>query len=97
MELLMAILTEGCFVIRSITTGLSAFQMMHMEFDVLSVCATALTGVMVSPKYVLAHIVVSQHFTFLVVFPGRDRFAFFDGFDQLKVKLCSFYNHLGDW
>ena len=95
-EFLMAALAKGNEIIGSISAGFSALQMVDVKPDLFflgCVCSATLTGVPVSPKHVLPYIVVTVHLTLLVVLALRDRFAFFNGLQQLEVELGGLYDH----
>ena len=58
--------------------------------------SAALTSVVVSPKYVLTHIVVTVHLALLVILTLRNGLSIRNGFQQLQVELGGFYDHLAD-
>lgn len=89
-------IAECYLVVRCISASLPTLQVVHMKLDLLPVGTAALTGVTISPEDILSHIVVPQHLALLIVFAFRYRSVLLDGFDQLQVELCSFYNHFGD-
>ena len=67
MQCLMAVLTKCNQIVRSITSRLTAFNMMHMQFDIFIMRATALAGVSISMKYILSCVVEIVLFSKLIV------------------------------
>ena len=96
-EFLVASVTKGDEIAGSIAAHLSALQMVDVKPDLFflgCVCSTALTSVVVSPKHILTHIVVTVHLALLVVFSLWDGLPFLDGFQQLQVELGGLYDYL---
>ena len=87
---------KGNLVVRGVAAYLPALQMVDVKPDLFLLAwmnSTALTSVVVSPKHILTHIVVTVHLALLVILTLRDRFAFLDGFQQLQVELGGLYDH----
>ena len=95
-EFLMAALAKGNEIIGSISAGFSAFQMVDVKpdlFFLVCVCSTTLASVVVSPKHVLTHIVVTIHLALLVILTLRNGLSIRNGFQQLQVELGGLYDH----
>lgn len=99
MQLLVAVFTEGNLVGWSISSSFTSLKMMNVKFDIFllgRMSTAALAGIAVSPEHILPYIVVSVHFSLLVVLSLRDRLTFFNGFQQLQIKLSGLYDHFAD-
>ena len=98
-EFLVASVTKGDEIAGSIAAHLSALQMVDVEPDLFLfgwISSTALTSVVVSPKHILTHIVVTVHLALLVILTLRNGLSIRNGFQQLQVELGGFYDHLAD-
>ena len=95
-EFLMTAITKGDEIARSVAAYLPALQMVDVKPDLFflgCVCSTTLASVVVSPKHVLTHIVVTIHLALLVILTLRNGLSIRNGFQQLQVELGGLYDH----
>ena len=95
-ESLVALVTQGNQIIRSVPANLATFPMVDMQLDTITMDTTAQAGIAISPQHILADIVLAQHLALLVILSFGNRFPVGNGLQKLEVELRGLNNYLAD-
>ena len=70
--------------------------MVGVQFDAFARFTAATASIVISEENILPYIVVTQHFSLLVVFSLRDRIPLLYSFNKLQIEFCRFHDNPGD-